>query len=75
MEQIKPFNPQKLEAACKILAHTEHGLKGSEISYILAECKVADVSPPNMTKWKRLFNASGKQKIMQPKQYFKITPV
>jgi len=48
MEQIKPFDPQKLEAACKILAHTEHGLKGSEI--------VADVSP-NMTKWKRLFDA------------------
>jgi len=56
MEQIKPFDAQKLEAACKILAHTEHGLTGSEIGYILADCKVIDVYPA-MTKWKRLFNA------------------
>jgi len=56
MEKIKPFNAQKLEAACRILADTERGLTGSEIGYILSDCRVDDVSP-GMTKWKRLFNA------------------
>lgn len=56
MEKITPFDAQKLEAACRILADTERGLTGSNIGYILADCKVEDVSS-KMTKWKRLFNA------------------
>ncbi|MCP5421245.1 MAG: TIGR02391 family protein [Gammaproteobacteria bacterium] len=56
MDHIAPFNSQQLEAACKVLADTERGLTGSEIGYLLQDCKVADVSP-EMTKWKRLFNA------------------
>lgn len=56
MERIQPFNAQKLEAACRVLADTERGLTGSEIGYLLQDCKVTDVSP-SMTKWKRLFNA------------------
>ncbi|MCH8080257.1 MAG: TIGR02391 family protein [Proteobacteria bacterium] len=56
MERITPFNPQKLEAACRVLADTERGLTGSEIGYILSDCRVADVSS-DITKWKRLFNA------------------
>lgn len=31
-------------------------LIGSEIGYILADCKLQDIAP-QMTKWKRLFNA------------------
>lgn len=56
MKRIQPFNAQKLEAACRVLADTERGLTGSEIGYLLQDCKVTDVSP-SMTKWKRLFNA------------------
>ena len=56
MERIQPFNAQKLEAVCRVLADTERGLTGSEIGYLLQDCKLTDVSP-NMTKWKRLFNA------------------
>lgn len=56
MEQILPFNAQKLEAACKVLADTERGLTGSEIGYLIQDCKLEDVDP-TMTKWKRLFNA------------------
>ena len=56
MEQIQPFNAQKLEAACKVLGDTERGLTGSEIGYLIQNCKIQDVDP-TMTKWKRLFNA------------------
>jgi len=56
MEKISPFNAQKLEAACRILADTERGLTGSEIEHVLADCRINDVAP-DMTKWKRLFNA------------------
>jgi uncharacterized protein (TIGR02391 family) len=56
VDRIAPFDSQQLEAACKVLADTERGLKGSEIGYLLQDCKVPDVSP-GMTKWKRLFNA------------------
>ena len=56
MDRIPPFNAQKMEAACRVLADTDRGLTGSEIGYLLQDCKVIDVDP-NMTKWKRLFNA------------------
>ncbi|MEL4401013.1 TIGR02391 family protein [Shewanella algae] len=56
MERIEPFNAQKLEAACRVLADTERGLTGSELGYLIQDCKIQDVAP-TMTKWKRLFNA------------------
>ncbi len=56
MEIIPLFNAQQLEAACRVLGHTEYGLTGSEIEYLLADCGVLDVAP-GATKWKRLFNA------------------
>jgi len=56
MERIEPFNAQKLEAACRVLADTERGLTGSELEYLIQDCKIQDVTP-KMTKWKRLFNA------------------
>src|SRR6185437_7334558 len=56
MERISAFDAQQLMAISKILADTEEGMKGSEIGYLLQSCKIPDVSP-DMTKWKRLFNA------------------
>ena len=56
MDRIPLFNAQHLEAACKVLADTDRGLSGSEIGDILQDCRLEDVSP-EMTKWKRLFNA------------------
>ncbi len=56
MERINPFSSQHLEAACKVLADTQKGLTGSQIGRLLQEIKIIDTSP-EMTKWKRLFNA------------------
>ena len=53
---IPPFTSQNLEAACRVLAHTERGLSGTQIGRILQEIQVEDVSA-DLTKWKRLFNA------------------
>ena len=55
MSKIDPFSPQILEAVCRVIADTECGLTGTEISYLIQDCKLNDVSP-TMTKWKRLFN-------------------
>lgn len=56
MNHIPPFDSQQLEAACRVLADTDRGLKGEEIGYLLQDCKIPDTSP-GITKWKRLFNA------------------
>src|SRR6185437_15699423 len=56
VERIPPFSAQHLQAACKVLGDTDRGLTGSEIGYLLADVRVTDVDP-EMTKWKRLFNA------------------
>lgn len=56
METIPVFDSQHLEAACKVLADTEHGLSGTEIGDILRDCRIADPTP-DLTKWRRLFNA------------------
>jgi uncharacterized protein (TIGR02391 family) len=58
MDRIAPFDSQHLEAACRVLADTSRGLTGPQIGHILQDMNVADVSP-EMTKWKRLFNALG----------------
>jgi uncharacterized protein (TIGR02391 family) len=56
MDRIPPFDSQHLEAACRVLADTQQGLTGPQIGHLLQEIRVADVSP-EITKWKRLFNA------------------
>jgi uncharacterized protein (TIGR02391 family) len=56
MANLSCFDPQHLEAACKVLADTNWGLTGSQIGQILRDMDVADVSP-DMTKWQRLYNA------------------
>jgi uncharacterized protein (TIGR02391 family) len=56
MERVPAFDAQQLTAISKILADTENGLTGSEIGYLLGDCRITDVNP-DMTKWKRLFNA------------------
>ena len=52
----KPFTAGQMEAVCQVLADTNEGLTGSEISQMLRQVRVSDVDPTN-TKWKRLFNA------------------
>lgn len=56
MDKIPPFQSQSLEAICKVLADTEKGLSGAQIGYLLQDIRVTDANP-EMTKWKRLFNA------------------
>jgi len=56
MERVQPFSAQDLTSICKILADTMEGLTGTEIGYLLLDCRIPDVSP-EITKWKRLFNA------------------
>ena len=53
---IPPFDPSHLEAIAKVLGDTDTGLSGSEIGHLLAACRIEDPSP-DMTKWKRLYNA------------------
>jgi uncharacterized protein (TIGR02391 family) len=53
---IPPFSAQHLEAIARVLGDTDDGLSGSEIGYLLADCRIGDPAP-GMTKWKRLFNA------------------
>jgi uncharacterized protein (TIGR02391 family) len=56
MEKVACFNPQQLTSVAKVLGDTADGLKGSEIEYLLRDCRMPDPTP-EMTKWKRLFNA------------------
>jgi len=56
MEKVPRFSAQDLTSIAKILADTTEGLTGSEIGYLLQDCRIPDVSP-EMTKWKRLFSA------------------
>jgi len=53
---IPPFDPGHLEAIAKVLGDTTTGLSGSEIGHLLASCRIPD-STPDMTKWRRLYNA------------------
>ena len=55
-QRLSPFSAQQLEAVSRILGDTENGLTGTEIEYLLRDSHIPD-SSPDMTKWKRLFNA------------------
>ena len=50
------FSPERLEAISKVLADTSEGLTGSEIDHLLRNCNIPNPTP-DMTKWKRLYNA------------------
>jgi uncharacterized protein (TIGR02391 family) len=56
MDRIPPFNTEQLTAIAKIIGDTDRGLTGTEIGHLLAEGRIPDVSP-EMSKWKRLYNA------------------
>lgn len=56
MERIPPFDPQYLTSLAKILADTESGLTGTQLAALLRDSQIPDITP-EMTKWKRLFNA------------------
>ena len=58
MEKVPVFDGQQLESIARLLADTDEGLTGSQIGHLLQECRMADATP-SMTKWKRLYNASG----------------
>lgn len=56
MARLPCFDSSQLQAACKVLGDTTHGLTGTEIEYVLREIRIADPSP-TLAKWKRIFNA------------------
>jgi uncharacterized protein (TIGR02391 family) len=55
-QQIPSFAAERLEAISKVLGETEKGLTGSEIDHLLQNCQIPNPTP-EMTKWKRLYNA------------------
>jgi len=56
VEKHKPFDSNTIESISKILGNTADGLTGTEINRLLQECKIENTDP-DITKWKRLFNA------------------
>jgi len=54
--RIPPFPAERLEAISKVLADTETGLTGSQIDHLLRNSNIPNPTP-DMTKWKRLYNA------------------
>lgn len=55
-KRIPPFPAERLEAIARVLADTTEGLTGSEIDHLLRNCDIPNPTP-EMTKWKRLYNA------------------
>lgn len=53
---IPCFSSERLEAISRVLGDTSEGLTGSQIGHLLASVRISDVTP-EMTKWKRLYNA------------------
>lgn len=56
MAKAPRLSPGQLEQIAKVLGDTNSGLTGSEIGQLLRQARIKDVNP-DMTKWKRLFNA------------------
>lgn len=46
MTSAKPIHEMKLQAICDILAETQEGLTGSEISQLLEQCSIQDLETP-----------------------------
>jgi hypothetical protein len=55
-KRYAPFPAERLEAISKVLADTTEGLTGSEIDHLLRNSNIQNPTP-DMTKWKRLYNA------------------
>lgn len=55
-QRIPAFPAERLEAIARVLADTTEGLTGSEIDHLLRNCDIPNPTP-DMTKWKRLYNA------------------
>lgn len=55
-QKIVPFPAERLEAFRKVLADTSEGLTCSEIDHLLRNFDIPNPTP-EMTKWKRLYNA------------------
>src|SRR5579864_6992825 len=55
-KRYAPFPAERLEAISKVLADTETGLTGSQIDHLLLNSNIPNPTP-DMTKWKRLYNA------------------
>lgn len=51
-----PIEGGTLEGLAKVLADTDYGLTGTELSRFIPESGLTDVNP-ELTKWKRLFNS------------------
>lgn len=51
-----PIDGSILEGLCKVLANTESGLTGTELTRFIPEAGLRDIDATN-TKWKRLFNS------------------
>jgi hypothetical protein len=55
-KRYAPFPAERLEAISKVLADTAEGLTGSDIDHLLRNSNIPNPTP-DMTKWKRLYNA------------------
>lgn len=56
MAAIKKLDLGVIEQIAKVLGDTSQGFTGSEIGKLLRECNIRDPQP-DITKWKRLFEA------------------
>ena len=56
MAALIKFDLSVLESLTKVLGNTNEGFTGTEIGKLLFECDIPDPCP-NMTKWKRLYEA------------------
>ncbi len=56
MTALKKFDLSVIESISKILGDTSEGFTGSEIGKLLSESRIPDPNP-EITKWKRLFEA------------------
>ena len=57
MNKLFPIiEPNILEGICRVVADTNYGLTGTELSKAILDSKMKDVNP-EMTKWKRLYNS------------------
>lgn len=50
------LTPYQIEQIARIIGNTDAGFTGSELGHLLAQCHIDDPNP-ELTKWKRLYNA------------------
>jgi uncharacterized protein (TIGR02391 family) len=54
------ISPQVLEAICRAVGDIGQGLSGTDINKYLQDCSI-DNPTPDITKWKRMYNALGQK--------------